>query len=265
VSAERIELNGGKPDPAALAWLAQVNYGHFTTLQVQQRSARGFRLHLQRLVGATRELFGAELDLEQVRAHVRNVLSDQPATVRITVFSLQLDRNRLERPVEVDILVAASAPAAAATAPLRLRSCQHERVLARVKHVGTFDLWHRRRQARLEGFDDALFCTRDGEICEGSTWNIGFWDGSRVTWPSAPALAGVTRQVLSAGLAEAGIESASVPVRLDDLDRFRSAFIANTGSVGPLVACIDERGFELDADLPQQVRAAYLSQALEPI
>ena len=68
MSAERIELNGGKPDPAALAWLAQVNYGHFTTLQVQQRGARGFRLHLQRLADATRELFGSELDLERVRA-----------------------------------------------------------------------------------------------------------------------------------------------------------------------------------------------------
>lgn len=265
MAAERIELNGGKPDPAALAWLAQVNYGHFTTLQVQQRSARGFRLHLQRLADATRELFGTELDLERVRAHVRNVLGDQPATVRITVFSRQLDRKRLERPVEVDILVAAGAPATPASAPLRLRSCTHERELARVKHVGTFDLWHWRRQARLEGFDDALFCTCEGEVCEGSTWNIGFWDGSRITWPSAPALAGITRQVLSAGLAEAGIESASVPVRLDDLDRFRSAFIANTASIGPLVACIDERGFEIDADLPQRLRSAYLSQPMELI
>ena len=265
MSAERIELNGGKPDPAALAWLAQVNYGHFTTLQVQQRGARGFRLHLQRLADATRELFGSELDLERVRAHVRNMLTDRPATVRITVFSCQLDRKRLESPVEVDILVATGAPATPASAPLRLRICVHERVLARVKHVGTFDLWYLRRQARLAGFDDALFCTREGEVSEGSTWNIGFWDGIGVTWPSAPALAGVTRQVLAAGLAEAGIESASAPVRLDELDRFRSAFIVNTGSVGPLVACIDERGFGLDAELPQRLRSAYLSQRLEPI
>jgi branched-subunit amino acid aminotransferase/4-amino-4-deoxychorismate lyase len=265
VSAERIELNGGKPDPAALAWLAQLNYGHFTTLQVQQRSARGFRLHLQRLASATRELFGSELDPERVRAHVRNMLTDQPATVRITVFSRLFDRKRPESPVEVDILVAVGAPATPSSAPVRLRSFTHDRVLARIKHVGTFDLWHRRREARLAGFDDALFCTREGEVSEGSTWNIGFWDGARVTWPSAPALAGVTRQLLSVGLAEAGIESASVPVRLDELDRFRSAFIVNTGSVGPRVACIDEHAFELDAELPQRLRSAYLSQPLEPI
>lgn len=263
--AQRIELNGGKPDPAALAWLAQVNYGHFTTLQVQQRGARGFRLHLQRLANATRELFGTELDLDRVRAHVRHLLSDQPATVRITVFSRQLDRSRLESPVEVDILVAVGAPATPPTTPVRLRSQVHERVLPRIKHVGTFDLWHQRRQARLEGFDDVLFCTREGEVSEGSTWNIGFWDGSRVTWPSAPALAGITRQILSAGLAQVGVESVTAPVALAEFDRFRAAFIVNTGSTGPLVASIDAHGFEIDADLPQRLRSAYLSQPLEPI
>lgn len=264
-SSDLIELNGRVPDPRELAFLAQVNYGHFTTMQARNRGVRGFGLHLQRLASATRELFGSDLDLEQVRKHLRRILGDAPASVRITVFSLALDRARLERPVGVDVLVATSPARAGRADALRLRSVVHERTLPLVKHVGTFDLFHHWRQARLAGFDDALFCTAAGEISEGPIWNIGFWDGSKVTWPSAPALPGITRQLLDTGLRALGVHTATRPVFLDDLAGFRSAFIMNSGAVGPLVRSIDGNHFHLDAELERLVVAAHESQPVETI
>ncbi|HMM66239.1 MAG TPA: aminotransferase class IV [Dokdonella sp.] len=264
-TSELIELNGRAPEPRELAFLAQVNYGHFTTMQVRDRGVRGFGLHLQRLAEATRALFGSELDLELVRKHLRRIISDAPASVRITVFSLALDRAHLERPVGVDVLVAASPARAGRAEALRLRSVVHERTLPLVKHVGTFDLFHHWRQARLAGFDDALFCTAAGEVSEGPIWNIGFWDGSKVIWPAAPALPGITRQLLETGLRALGVHTETRPVFLRDLAGFRSAFIMNSASVGPLVRSIDENRFHPDAELGSLLVAAHESQPVEAI
>jgi branched-subunit amino acid aminotransferase/4-amino-4-deoxychorismate lyase len=265
MSIDRIELNGRVPDIAELGFLAQVNYGHFTTMQVRDRCARGFSLHLQRLQSATRELFGAELDVGRVRDWVRQALGDGVATLRITVFSLALDRRHLELPVPVDVLISVNKARSPRTAPLRIQSVRHERALPGIKHVGTFDLYHHWRQARLAGFDDVVFTSVAGEISEGSIWNIGFWDGVRVIWPNAPALPGITMQLLDAGLRDQGIETEVRPVFLAQLDQLRGAFILNSGSVGPMIECIDSRHFEVDSGLMQTLQSAYESRPLERI
>lgn len=262
---DRLVLNGREPGKDELAFLAQVNYGHFTTLQVRNRGARGLALHLQRLATATHELFGSELDVAQVREQLRALLSDAPCSVRMTVFSRALDRAQLELPVAADVLIATSAARSVRTTPLRLRSVVHERVLPSVKHIGTFDLYHAWRQARLAGFDDAVFRTPAGEVSEGTTWNIGFWDGAKVVWPVAPALPGVTRQLLDAGLRSQGITTACRSVLLADLPAFPTCFILNSGGVGPLVQSIDETRFVVDADLQRLLESAYLSQPVEII
>jgi len=45
-----------------------------------------------------------------------------------------------------------------------------------VTHVGLFGPLHERRAAQLDGHDDALL-VHDGNVLEGPTWNIGFYDG----------------------------------------------------------------------------------------
>ncbi|MBL0164815.1 MAG: aminotransferase class IV [Xanthomonadales bacterium] len=264
-ASARIALNGREPTLAELALLAQLNYGHFTTMQVRDRSVRGFGLHLQRLGMATRELFGSDLDIDRVRAEVRQLLDDEPTSLRITVFSRALQRNRLERSVAPDVLIATTSPHAPRNGPLRLQSLRHERVLPRIKHIGMFDVLHLWRQARIAGFDDVVLTTAGAEIAEGSTWNIGFWDGRRVVWPSAPALPGITLQLLDAGLRERGIESVSRPVFRDQLAGFRSAFMVNSGSVGPLIETIDAQRFEVDDDLLDMLKEAFESQPMEII
>ncbi|MBX3693145.1 aminotransferase class IV [Dokdonella sp.] len=240
--SSRIEINGEPPRVEALAQLAQVNYGHFTTLQVRERRAQGFDLHLERLDAATRRLFGTPLDGGQVRTWVRRVLDDEPASLRITVFSQAFDREHSERNVPVDVLVTTGAGREPLRTPLQVTACVHERTMPGLKHVGTFDLHALRREARLAGSDDVLFTRVDGTIAEGSTWNLGLWDGVRVVWPLAPALDGVTRRLLDLGLRECGIESTHRPVRIDELASFSVAFASNTTSpVRPIVALAGHR------------------------
>lgn len=264
-AAGRIELNGEKPGEAALSFLAQVNYGHFTSMQVKDRCVRGFGRHLDRLVHATRELFGCELDVEQTRCWIRQILDENPASLRVTVFSAGLDRARLNQPMRPDVLVAASPPRIGRVDPLKLQSIVYERDMPLLKHVGTFSLFNHRRQAQRAGFDDVLFRTRTGEYSEGSTWNIGFWDGQRVVWPTAPALPGVTRALLDDGLRDAGIATESKPVMAGNLAVMRSAFVLNSGCVGPLVEHIDDCRLTVDPGLGGLLKAAYESRLWEPV
>jgi branched-subunit amino acid aminotransferase/4-amino-4-deoxychorismate lyase len=263
---DRIELNGAPASSDDLAFLAQINYGHFTSMQVRERGARGFGLHLQRLERSTRELFGSELDIGRTREYIRRLLVDDASvSLRVTVFSRGFDRTHPERTVEPDVLVATSAAREPASTPIRMRSVVHERVLPHVKHVGTFGLFHCIREARLAGYDDALFTTVAGEVSEGSITNIGFWNGTGVVWPNAPALPGITQQLLEVGLRARGITCGSRRIHLDDLGEFRSAFLMNSGSAGQSVAQIDEVRFAVDPELGSLLADCYQAQPLERI
>ena len=62
--------------------------GHFTAMQVRDRQTLGMEFHLDRLEGATRELFGIGLDGDRVRDYIRHALADDTAdaSVRVNVF-----------------------------------------------------------------------------------------------------------------------------------------------------------------------------------
>ena len=64
-----------------------------------------------------------------------------------------------------------------------MRSVAWQREMPQIKHVGTFGLFAERRAAMADGFDDVLFVTADGEVSEGSTWNLAVHDGERLLWP----------------------------------------------------------------------------------
>jgi len=266
VNRERIELNGHAPSVADLRALALLNYGHFTSMQVRDRGVRGLRLHVQRLVDATRELFGSDLDTDHLRLCMRHALAgDADASMRVTVYSRAFDRMNPAPAVDVDVLVSVAPPRAAQTSPIRVRSVGYERVLPRIKHVGTFGLFHHLRVARLAGFDDALFTTGAGEICEGSTWDIGFLDGEQAIWPTAPALHGITRQLVESGLRARGIEVESRAVFLRDVERFSSAFALNSAGAARPIVGVDDMPLQVDAAFTALLADAHDSHPLEAI
>ena len=265
MSESRIELNGRAPGMAELASLAQLNYGHFTSFRMDDGKVRGLGLHLQRLVDATRTLFGTELDSDRVRHCLRRMAVEGSQWVRVSIVSLAFERRRPEQPVEVDILVSTRAAHGEIRPALRVKSLVHTRHVHGIKHLGTFELFHALREARVAGFDDALFTTPAGEICEGSTWNIGFWDGHAVVWPKGPCLPGVTRQLLDAGLRLAGVQTRSESIHLGSLDRFQWAFALNSGAIGPMISCIDQHAFDCDAALLEEFVSIHRQQPVESI
>ncbi len=240
----------------ALRTLALTNYGHFTSMQVRGRSVQGLSLHLQRLQGATAELFDSVLDLAPLRRGLQAAVAGMPdCSLRVTVFSRDFDHRRPDGAFAPDVLVTTSPAATPPTHPVRIRSYPFARPLPHLKHVATFPLFHHRRLALQAGFDDALFVDAGGLIGEGSVWNLGFWDGGRVVWPQAPALRGVSERLLQDALAAAGVAQETRPLRLDQLRDFGAAFACNaTGLWG--IREIDTCPFPATAALLPDLRRA---------
>lgn len=232
----RVFLDGRPAAGEDLRALALVNYGHFTTVQVRAGTAQGMDLHLSRLCGASEELFGRVPAADDLRRQLRQALQADgrdDCTLRATVFAPGFDPLRGGDGVQVEprMLVAVSPPLQPPAGPVRVRSFRHLRAVPHLKHVGTFDLFHHRRLAAREGFDDALFADSQGRVLEGTTWNVGFISGDGVLWPQGPALSGVTRRLLQDGLAAAGVAQQGRSVALDELPAMRGAFACNTRGV----------------------------------
>ncbi|GGZ14891.1 hypothetical protein GCM10010387_03920 [Streptomyces inusitatus] len=217
------ELNGAPVEPGRLQALALTNYGHFTTMRVDDGRVRGLSLHLDRLRRDCRTLFGVELDLPRVRELARRAVPGAgSATVRVTVFDPGLDLGRPSAADDPQVLVTSRPAGVLPLPPLRVRSAVYVRDVPGVKSVGLFGGLYQRRQAQLGGFDDALFVDRDRVVSEGATWNVGFFDGERVIWPEGDCLPGVTMELLR------GVHDHDTrPVRLGELSAMRAAFATN--------------------------------------
>jgi 4-amino-4-deoxychorismate lyase len=258
---DRTEINGAPATAAQLRHFAVVNYGHFTSMQVRDGAARGLGLHLDRLDRSTRELFGRGLDPERVRGCIRQALQGERGhlSVRVIVSSSSADAT-----AEPDVLVTTSAGVPPSPEPLRVRSVGHQRVLPHIKHLGTFGIAYHLRRARRDGFDDALLADPAGSISEGTIWNVGFFDGTGVTWPSAPALAGITMQLVRSGLERRGVCSTVRDVRLADVRSYRSAFLTNSISIAP-IASVDDVELVTDPELMALLRECRESSPWEPV
>ncbi len=260
-------LDGQPATADDLRALALANYGHFTSMQVRGRAVRGLDLHLHRLKSGTRELFDATLDDARIRAAILAALDGEgvdDASVRVTVYSRAFDHAHPERPQPVDVLVSSTPPREADPKPAWVKTCPFQRALPLVKHVGTFPLFQHRRQARRDGFDDALFVDAKGRISEGSLWNIGFWDGQQVVWPQAEALRGTQERLLQAGLAEIGVAQRHLPVEARVLGGLRAAFAANATGIWP-ISGIDDTTLRPDPALMERLAAALAAHRWQPL
>ncbi|ARF73982.1 aminotransferase class IV family protein [Streptomyces sp. NPDC012600] len=229
------ELNGEPVEPAQLQNLSLTNYGHFTSMRVDDGRVRGLSLHMERLQRDCRTLFGTHIDPQRVRELARRAApSTGSTTVRVTVFDPSLDLGHPDKADDPHILVTSRPAGALPLPPLKVQSTTYVRDVPSVKSVGLFATLHHRRQAQLNGFDDALFVDEEHVISEGGTWNVGFFDGSQVIWPNADCLVGVTMELLKGAH---GHETRSV--RLDDLTNMRAAFATNAAIGVRAVSAID--------------------------
>ena len=244
-------IDGAPPPPDDLTYLATVNYGAYTSFRFERGGVRGLARHLARLDASAVDLFGEPLDEARLRDLIRLAVAEQDAGwLRISLFSPEIVARSPSWHGRPKVMTIVSPPPSPLADSLRLRVQVHARHLPATKHTGTLDLIHARRVAREAGFDDALFVDQHGVISEGATWNIGFLRGDRVIWPQAPMLAGVTQDLIQAGLSSVGLTSETRPVRLVDLAAFDAAFICNSATPACAVTAIGDHRFDFSPHIP---------------
>jgi branched-subunit amino acid aminotransferase/4-amino-4-deoxychorismate lyase len=251
-----IEIDGSAVSDRLLLGLAP--YGHFTAMQVRGGCTRGLDLHLRRLDAAGRELFGAGIDGDKVLERIGHALGDvEDASVRVYMLA----REAGEGPSTV---VTVRPPGEMPEAPQRLEAVPYQRTVPHVKHVGDFGQTYYRQLAQGHGRDDVLLTAPDGAISECGIANIAFVDATGIVWPDAPALSGITMQLVEPRLAAAGLPSRRATVRLADLPDYRGAFVTNARGIAP-VGQIDDLDFGVDTELMGAVAAVYEGVPWDPI
>lgn len=255
--AARIEIDGRAATTEQLRAFALGGYGHFTAMQVRNGRVRGLDLHLARLAAANQEVFDSALDVAAVRDHIRHALGDTgDASVRVYGCGPG------DRP---SVIVTTRPPGGMPGGPSwKLQSVPYQRALAHIKHVGDFGQGYYQRLARRNGFDEALLTGPEAEIAEGSITNIGFCDGASIIWPAAPALAGITMQLLDRELPGVGLTSRRARVRVPDVGSFTAAFVTNARGIAA-VGQIDGHVLTVDAKLMTTLTDAHQSASWDPI
>lgn len=249
------QLNGSPATTDELQALALVNYGHFTSMRVDDQHVRGLSLHLERLVRDCRTVFETDLDRDQTREFIRRAIHDRPGSfiVRVTVFDPALGLGRPGAAAHPHVLVTTRSAAMWPLEPIRVQTVDFMRDLPPVKHIGLFaQLWHRRR-AQLAGYDDALFIEAGARICEGVTWNIGFFDGEQVIWPDAAILPGVTMRLLQ----QIHDRTTVAPVTLTHAANMEAAFATSAGIGVRAISAIDDHRFPDDHPIMDTLRKEY--------
>lgn len=241
------ELNGGPADLDQVKALALTNYGHFTSMRVDDQRVRGLSLHLERLIRDCRRVFDADLDPDRIRHLVRHALVDmsRSVVVRVTVFDPNMKLGHPGADAQPHVLVT-TRPAAQNPLPaLRLQSAIYCRDMPDIKHVGLFGSLQRRRIAQRNSFDDVLFIDTDTTISEAATSNIGFVDGDRIVWPQADCLPGVTMRLISQARGE---HATTVAITLDQLVDVDAVFTTNAATGIRHISAID--GFHWSDEHP---------------
>ena len=255
----KLEVDGREPSVGQLRDAALDSYGHFTAMQVRGRRTRGLGLHLARLDAANREVFGAPLDGEHVRALMRHALEGGggDASVRVIVRAGGAGAaDGVDAPVRV--FVAVRPPYEMPGTAQRLKSVPYVRAVPHIKRPGDFGQGFYIDRAADAGYDDALLVGPDGTVAEAGIANIAFHDGHGVVWPDAPVLAGITMQLVAPRTTEHGMPSRTARVSLADVPGFAGVCVTNSRGVAP-VERIDDTPMPSAPGFVKAMRDAYES------
>lgn len=260
-------IDGAPATVEDLTHQALVNYGAYTSFAVSDGAVRGLDRHLARLSHAGNSLFGASVPEAEVRARIRQALGERSdAFVRVSLFSRDISPRTPSHEGPPRMMVGVFPPVSPLGAtPLKLQLQAYTREAPDLKHVATFGLIRARRQARGDGFDDALFVDAEGRISEGSLWNIGFLSGGTVVWPEAPMLEGVSQALITAHLADVGLKQETRMVTVEALSGFDGAFITNSATPACAVGTIGDSSFVGNAEGLTGIAAAWFMAEPQPV
>jgi branched-subunit amino acid aminotransferase/4-amino-4-deoxychorismate lyase len=264
--AVELSVDGAPATPDDLTHVALVNYGAYTSFGAEQGGTRGLDLHLARLEAEAVELFGEPVGELRLRELMRAAVAGHgDCWLRVSLFSPEIGPRTPDWTGRPKVMIAASPAPPPLAESVRLQVQPYAREAPHLKHVATFGLIRARRLARAAGFDDALFVNSEGQISEGSLWNIGFLSGDEVIWPQAPMLAGVAQALVHQGLPASGLKGRIAPVTVGDLAGFDGAFLCNSATPACAVAAIGDRAFATSPETIERLRAAWASNPVQPI
>ncbi|CAN5396861.1 aminotransferase class IV family protein [soil metagenome] len=261
-----ILIDGAPATTDDLTYLALVNYGAYTSFLVEQGAVRGLDVHLARLEASALELFGETPGEARLRDLMRLAVEGQDRCwLRVSLFSPDIWARSPSVPTMPRVMTMAAQPHPPLATSVRLAVQTYSREAAHLKHTAIFGLIRARRQARDDGFDDALFVDADGLISEGSLWNIGFLIGDTVVWPQAPMLEGAAQTLIERGLSAVGLTSTTELVRITDLACFDAAFLCNSATPACAVTAIGDHVFPSHPDRIAAIAAAWSANAPQTI
>jgi branched-subunit amino acid aminotransferase/4-amino-4-deoxychorismate lyase len=262
-SLSRLEIDGVSATVDTVWGTTVGSEAHFTAMQVRGGSTRGVELHVHRLTAATKEMWGADLDGDLVRRHIRHALGGdvEDASVRVYVFGSPAGFG----PSAVPSIAVTVKPAGGLLAEReRLRAVQYQRPDAHLKRLGNTGQSAAQELAQRNGFQGALLVTPDLVVSETAIANIGFFDGDAVVWPDGPMLHGITMQLLERALADRGVPVRRATVRVRDIASFNGAFVSNARGIAPVTG-VDDVDLPVDAGRLAMLRETYDSVAWEPL
>lgn len=241
------ELNGKQVTTADLQALMALQFGHFTAMQVRHKQVKGLERHLHRLEQSSKKLFGCHMPANRIMTCLRNILTDdEPCSIRINIFTRNFYKPVIQED-DLQVLITRSAPAAAATAPIRVKTEHFERLLPDVKYAGIVSgILAYQRDAKNAGYDDVLYINAAQQIAEGSIWNIGFYNGKEIILPATAALPGIGIQLMGHALQSVGIAVNTRVVPLAEVPQLQGAFYTNSVTMGGIISGINQHFFATD-------------------
>ncbi len=218
--------------------------------------------HLARLRTDSTVLLGQALTDDVVRTaaadHVARV--GAPTRLRVAVLAQTLPLQPQE--VLALHLATSSRPLPPVShAVWTVRTEQHVRTLPQVKAVAPYGQLHRKRQARLAGYDDVLLARGD-DLLEGTSWGLAALTATSVVVPLRDVLPslGAARVAAATGLP---VERRAV--RRDELAGLRLLLATTALTPATPVGQVDGQRVAVDAGLLARLQAACAQVPATPL
>lgn len=244
---------------ADLVPLVFAGFAHFTAMQVRDRKVKGIDLHLRRLRDASISLFGTAPSDEKILRSIRLAIDGGPEamSLTVTVYPPNGEFTAKSRGAQPSILIRTAPPSDGPAGPMRLLLVEHERHLARIKHVGEGAKTYYLHKAVEQGFDDAAFLDRQQRLTEATIWNLVFRDEDSVVWPRADILAGTMMGIIQRQLKRLGVSQQEREIKPGDVAGFSGAAIMNSWTPGVAVTAMGPIPIPEERPFMELLRKAY--------
>lgn len=239
------ELDGRPLTITDMPKLMALQYGHFTAMQVRQRQVKGLSLHLERLAGSSRQLFGCRVPEQHIVDCLHRITGEQEScSIRLNIFTTAFGQPAIGEK-DLHVLITKTPAVEPATDPLKVKTARFKRLLPEIKHGGIVSgILAYRRKAMAAGFDDVLYVDEQQHISEGSVWNVGFYDGKSIVLPATPALPGIMVQLLTDSLWNHGVAVIHRNISLSQLHEYKNVFYTNSVNHRGMITQIDHHVFD---------------------